>query len=483
MNNPMQMAAVGLAHAEAGRVKEAEEIFRFLDVTNPSPMSPIIIAGLLPAIYQSMEELRTWRQRLEQKMRQLVVDKVHLEVTQNFAVPEFFAQYQGLNDRELQEIRAKLYLAPQNPQWGRKRERGAGKIRVGVISRYLKNHTIGRLMQGLVAKLPRTDFHVTVLTIGQAQDDVADFFRKQADSYLLVPTSLPEARQLIVGANLDVLYFADLGMDPVTYTLALSRMAPVQCATWGHPVTSGMPTVDYFISAEGLEPPEGSENQYTERLVKLKDLAVYYYRPELEGPRVGPEHFGLPPDANLYGCPQSLYKFHPEIDQVFAGILRGDKDGLLVLLAGQHKEWGQQLMQRFARTMPDVVDRVRFVPRQKREGFLQLNALCDVMLDPLHFGGGNTTYEALALGTPVVTMPSGMLRGRLAYKMYQTMAMMDCVAKSPAEYIQIAVRLGLDADFHKATREKILATNGALFENMAGVEQLGAFWKSVVVGP
>jgi predicted O-linked N-acetylglucosamine transferase (SPINDLY family) len=282
---------------------------------------------------------------------------------------------------------------------------------------------------------------------------------------------------MIAGLQLDVLYYTDLGMDPVTYTLALSRLAPVQCATWGHPVTSGMTTVDYFISAQGLEPP-GSQDQYTERLVTLKDLAVYYYRPALAAPPAAPDQFGLPADANLYGCPQSLYKFHPEFDPILAGILRADPKGILVLLAAPHKGWEHALSQRFARSMPDVCHRVTFVPRQDRQGFLQLNSICDVLLDPLHFGGGNTTYEALALGTPVVTLPSGMLRGRLAYKMYQTIGLMDYVVNTPQDYVRLAVQLGSDKERRRAARQTILASNAPLFENMAGVNQLSEFLKS-----
>jgi protein O-GlcNAc transferase len=213
--------------------------------------------------------------------------------------------------------------------------------------------------------------------------------------------------------------------------------------------------------------------------VTLKDLAVYYYRPKLEGPAASGKQFGLPRDANLYGCPQSLYKFHPEFDAVLGGILRADPKGILVLLAPPYEEWEQALWKRFNRTLSDVKERIRFVPRQDRQGFLRLNAACDVLLDPLHFGGGNTTYEALAMGTPVVTLPSGMLRGRLAYKMYQTIGLMDFVAKDAADYVRVAAGLGMDKERTKAAKEKILAACPALFENRAGITQLAEFWKSV----
>jgi predicted O-linked N-acetylglucosamine transferase (SPINDLY family) len=484
MANLVQLTVEGISHAQAGRIKEAEERFRLLVQLSPNPTARILLASLLPPIYQSMEDLRGWRQRLEQGIGELVRQGVRHDVTESYAVPEFFAQYQGLDDKRLQESRAKLYSAPQHSDWGRKRARAAGeRIRVGIVSKYLRDHTIGRLAQGLVAQLPRGEFHLTLLSVAPGRDEVADFFKKHCDQFLPVPNSLPQARKMIADLKLDVIYYLDLGMDPVTYTLALSRLAPVQCATWGHPVTSGISAVDYFISAQGLE-PDGSQGQFTEKLVTLKDLAVYYYRPVLEAPQAGvsasADRFGLPADANLYGCPQSLYKFHPEFDAVLGGILRADAKGILVLLAAPYKEWMQALWQRFNRTMPDVLGRIRFIPRQDRQGFLRLNAACDVLLDPLHFGGGNTTYEALAMGTPVITLPSGMLRGRLAFKMYQTIGLMDFVAKDAVDYVRLAAGLGMDRERRRLAKEKILAACPVLFENQAGVAQLAEFWKSVV---
>jgi predicted O-linked N-acetylglucosamine transferase (SPINDLY family) len=129
------------------------------------------------------------------------------------------------------------------------------------------------------------------------------------------------------------------------------------------------------------------------------------------------------------------------------------------------------------------MERVRFLPRLTPEAFLSLNSLADVLLDPIHFGGGNTTYEGLSVGTPVVTLPSRFLRGRITYALYQQMGMLDCVVNSPDEYVQLALKLGTDADYRQAMREKILAANGALYENMAGVHQMEQFLQQAVARP
>ena len=72
----------------------------------------------------------------------------------------------------------------------------------------------------------------------------------------------------VAATELDVLFYADIGMDPTTYFLAFSRLAPVQCVTWGHPVTTGIPNIDDYLSSDVFEAP-GAEAHYTERLIRL----------------------------------------------------------------------------------------------------------------------------------------------------------------------------------------------------------------------
>ncbi len=108
--------------------------------------------------------------------------------------------------------------------------------------------------------------------------------------------------------------------------------------------------------------------------------------------------------------------------------------------------------------------------------YLNLLAVADVQLDPVRFGGGNTTFDALAVGTPIVTLPTKLLRGRITYALYKQMGVMDCVAASPREYVEIALRLGMDRGQRQAVREKILGGHGELYENSAGIRELEEFF-------
>jgi protein O-GlcNAc transferase len=439
------------------------------------------LATMVPVVYQSAAEIEGCRQRLVQNLAKLVEEGVQLDPIREKLPTHFFLAYQGRNDRPVMETIAWLCAGStrdltQKPAGG---PRAGGRIRVGFISSFFKDHTIGQLNRGLIEKLSRERFEVTVLSLAAADDPVAGRIRESADRAIELPPDLARARQSIADEQLDLLFYTDIGMDPAAYALAVSRLAPVQCVTWGHPVTTGLPTIDYFLSSEFIEPPNADEH-YSERLVKLSRLTTYYYRPELPVQRKTRGDFGLPADRRLYLCPQTLFKFHPDFDEALAEILRRDRLGLVVLLKGRYPTWTELLRERLARSMADVVDRIRFVPSQSRPDFLNLIAACDVMLDTFHFGGGNTTYEALALGTPVVTLPSALLRGRITYGCYQQMNVLDCVAADPSQYIEIAVRLGTDRNFRESVRQKILAAGDSLFEDDTAVRDIERFFEEAV---
>ncbi len=214
--------------------------------------------------------------------------------------------------------------------------------------------------------------------------------------------------------------------------------------------------------------------------MRLQGLAVYYYRPELPRPLFKDRsYFGLSDEDHIYACPQSLFKFHPEFDEFLGEILRRDPRGQLVLIRGR-PHWYELLKQRFATTMPDVVDRIRVVPPRRREEFINLMAVADVLLDPIHFGGGNTSYEGFAVGVPIVTLPSPFLRGRITHALYQKMGLTDCVASSRQSYVDLALELGTNPSYRESMRKKILAANDALYEDPTGVRELEDFFCAAV---
>ena len=454
--------------------------FELAQKSRPQAMNLVLGANLLPVIYDSVEQLRTWRERLTHRVRDLVDAGVVVDTTDTTIPTSFYFAYQGENDREVMQDLSKVYRGIEccEPAKASGHQPTGKRIRVGFLSSYFCNHTIGRLNLGRVQHLSRDDFEVTVVALRSHNDRCSAAFKQAADRYVEVPRQPAKARQMIADLGLDVLVFADVGMDSLTQTLCYSRMAPIQAVTWGHPDTTGSPMMDFFISSQ-LAEPEDADTHYSEQLVKLSNLGICYERPELVGPRRTRQQFGLDPNRRVYLCPQTLFKFHPEFDQVLGQILEADPQGHLVVIESGTASWNDALRQRWLRTLPDASRRVRFLPSLPRADFLHLLAMADVMLDPFPFCGGNTTYEALAVGTPVVTLPGRYLRGRLTSAMYQLMGITTPIASTADEYVKLAVRLATDQDFGRDVRRSIVETRDVLFDvssNALSFEEMLRTW-------
>lgn len=482
--NPQQVDALtnlALLNKAEGRVGEAEAGFREAQRLAPRPMLRVLAETLLPPIYDSTAEVLVWRRQFAKNLAGMHRDGVQLDPARDCYASTFYLPYQGFNDRDLNCELARLYTQKEavSPRSVARTRPAGAPLRIGFISRHFSNHTITRLTQGIIAKLSRERFTTVVLSLGRHQGEIAAALRRDADEFREISSEPALAREALAAADLDVLYFADLGMDPLTYALAFQRTAPVQCVTWGHPVTSGIPTVDYFISSELLE-PEDAADHYSEQLVRLRTLPVYYYRPVAPKIPKGRGAFDLPADAHVYLCPQSLFKLHPDFDMLLASILARDPQARIVFVASRHAAWNEQLQRRFSRTLGALASRVQFVPPQNHADFLSLLLACDVMLDPLHFGGGNTTYEAFALGVPIVTLPADHMRGRVTAACYRKMEITDCTASSSAEYVDLAVRLACDKPYRDSIAAKIHDASDVLFEDEQAIAELEDFFERAV---
>jgi protein O-GlcNAc transferase len=102
------------------------------------------------------------------------------------------------------------------------------------------------------------------------------------------------------------------------------------------------------------------------------------------------------------------------------------------------------------------------------------------VLDSIHFNGMNTTLQAFAVGTPVVTLPGRFQRGRHTQAMYRKMGIHDCIARDPQDYVDIAVRVGTDGSYAHDLRERILSRNQVLYEDPRVVSEFERFFSDAL---
>ncbi|MBI4969782.1 MAG: tetratricopeptide repeat protein [Rhodospirillales bacterium] len=465
-----------------GLYREALQAIRRAIRLGAHPTARIKEAVILPIIVGSSDEIETARTHLRQGLDRLVQEGVALDdPLKRVNATTFHLAYHAKPDRELQELAARVYRQScPDLTWTAAHCRGERRktprdrrIRIGFLSDFFREtHTVGRLYRGLIETLPRDRFEVILLPIGREPNEAKAKFEAVAERVVRLPEAISDIRQIVGDLELDILYYADIGMTPFTYYLAFSRLAPLQCVGWGHPDTTGIPTLDLFVSAEPLEPP-GAEAHYSERLLKLPRIPLFYTPPKPpEGGLRDRDYLKLPKDKRLYICTQTLFKLHPEFDEALAGILEGDEQGMLVFIGSRTRSWVELLKARLAKRLGVNINRVLFLPPLGHADFLSLNGVADALLDTFHFSGGHTSLEAFAFDAPVVTWPGEFMRGRVTLGYYRQMGMEDLVARDPAHYVELALRLAKDRDWRQAMREKIRERKAAVFEDAASIEFL-----------
>lgn len=460
------------ALARAGEPEAADDAIARALAIRPDPRYRLVHAGLLPVVPRSIDDLQRWRHRFTSEVKLLIEEGLVVQGSPlDIPMMSFYLAYHGENDRDIMESLSRLYRqAYPSLQWtashctGQARPRTQRRIRVGLVSSYLREHAVAWTMQGLLEHLPRDKFEIFIYSTGRSGQPILPRIAAVADHQHVLPYALEPARRLIAEAELDVLVYADIGMENLSTCLAHARLAPVQCATWGHPVTTGIPTVDYFISSDIAEPSD-AQLHYSETLIRLSGVQTCYRRPAFPTvPRPSPIP-GLPAGSTIYLCPQSLFKIHPDMDRPLAEILQRDPAGVLVAFEGSAAAITARLRDRWRAALGDCFARVRFLPRVALTQFLAILAAADVLLDTWPFGGGNTSYQGFAAGVPIVTLPGRFLRGRGTAALYRHMNYKACIADSTETYVDIAVRLGTDADFRAEVAGVIHERSGLLFDD------------------
>ncbi|MBL8689876.1 MAG: hypothetical protein JNL04_12285 [Rhodospirillaceae bacterium] len=439
----------------AGDAAGAARSYRSAIAIEPRGAWRLREATLLPPILDTVEEVAAWRRRFLDRVEALSRASVRVEdPLADGHWTNFHLAYHDEDDRPLQEAVARLWRHAAPAIASADLRRHDGRPRLGFISAYFRDHTIGHLFKRTIAGIDRNRFAVVVVRAGAADDTVSRSIAASADEVVTLPEHLHKAREMLAEAKLDALLYTDIGMDPFTYYLAHARLARLQMVSWGHPVTTGIEAIDLFVSAEAFD-RDGAEPDYTEGLARLPFLLLDWQPEKVDIAGIERSRLGMSSDGHAYFCAQSLFKLHPAFDSALGEILRRDRDAVLHFVEGHRRPWCERIVARLERAFPGAGKRIRFLPRLSGADFIRAQALADVVLDTPGFSGGKTSLEGFSMGQPVVAMPSRYLRGRLTYGFYRRMGLDDLVAASLDDYVAKAVRLGTDASYRTEAKARI----------------------------
>jgi predicted O-linked N-acetylglucosamine transferase (SPINDLY family) len=447
----------------------------------------------LPKLYDSEPEIYAYHQRFTEGLEKciaacdLTTREGALRAARGFSrYANFYLAYQGYDDLPL--IRrygefVQRVMSAAYPRWSKVSDDKPirDKPLIGYISAYFREHTVGKHFLGWLTQRNRRAYEVHCYYAGETCDAVTEAYRRASDTFFQ-SRNLEVLCSAIERDHPDVLVFTDVGTHPLISQIAALRLASVQCVTWGHPVTTGLPTIDYFISSELMEPPE-SQQHYSERLVKLPNLGIYYTKPVIPRALLTKTRstFGLPDDSVIYLCCQSQFKYLPQYDHLLAKIATAVPNALFLFLAPNElrsAKFLRRLAKAFSLQGIRVSDFCRVLPEQSLLDYWNLHFICDVFLDTPAWSGGRTTLEAATCGLPVVTMTGSAMRFRQTSALLSRLGIPMTIAANETEYIAIATFLGRQAQSRSTLGEMMKASAELALPDQSTVLALGSFFAS-----
>lgn len=457
---------------------------------NPTINVELVALLALPYIYTSREELRQVRKRLSFRLDQVIENARKLISRQaNLPEPALFSPgllaYQGENDRAIMKklgdflkqvmtYRGESVVTQHAPQ-------AQGRLKIGFASESLCRHSVMTCYGELISAFgAAADFECYAFHLGPVADDKSEWLKQRVQHFehLYDPeVNVARLAQKIAQHKLDILIYPELGNTAVAYFLASHRLAPIQCALAGYPVTSGLPDIDYFF-ANGLVESPANAGHYTEQLLCLPTGFTNYN--QITPPKSTQRPNLWAPDKHIYFCPMTLFKIHPDFDALLEQILLRDPAGEVWLVADRQRPLHEVLARRFASTIPAVSTRIRFMPWMSQLEFYQAIQAADAVLDSLHYGAGSTARMVLGLHQPLVTLPGKYLRSRITLGCYRIMELEDWVARSEAEFVDQCLRLSQDPGWRQHCQQQLRERSHRLFDRKSNPEDLMALMQQIV---
>jgi len=350
------------------------------------------------------------------------------------------------------------------------------RFKLGFVSAHVREHSVFHaILRGWLKCLDRERFELHLFSVGSKQDEMTRAAQGLVDHFVSGSKPTREWIRAIREQDLDAVIYPEVGMNETTLALAAVRLAPRQFAAWGHPETSGLPTIDCYLSADLLEPPQ-AQDHYTEALVRLPNLGVYCEPHSPQSMDLDLGSLGLPDGGPIFVCPGVPYKYRPQDDIVLVEIAKRLGSGSFVFFQHESGELSRKLHERMAGAFRgagiDPVRHLHTIPWQPRAAFYGLLRRADVYLDTIGFSGFNTMLQAIECHLPCVTYRGTFMRGRLGSGILTRAGLCELVADDVESYVDLAVAIARDPVYRARIRATLELHAATAFGDVSAVDAL-----------
>ncbi len=348
-------------------------------------------------------------------------------------------------------------MVPRTDQIPRAPRARSGRIRVGYVSCDFRNHATMHLMAGLFEHHDRERFEV--FAYDYSAPDTSEYrqrFLASVEHHVEIHTlNDGQAAARIAADRLDVLLDLKLYTGGGRSGIMACRPAPLQAAYLGFPGSAACCDIDYTLT-DRFVTPDSSAPYYSEKLCRLPHSYQCNDHKRISAPAAGDRSaHGLPQDGIVFGAFNQSYKIDRFSFTVWMRILQQVPNSVLWLL--RQTEATVKNLSHQARLAGIDPARLIFAPFAMPPEHLARLQLADAMLDTLICNGHTTTSDALWAKVPVITARGRHFASRVSESLLNAMELPELVGLDPEDMVRIATRIGTDAEYRTALRDKVAA--------------------------
>ena len=335
------------------------------------------------------------------------------------------------------------------------------RIKVGYLSADFRQHALFGVSFGIIACHNKERFEVTCYSLNEKDDVYTNIIKNNVEHFENVRgLNYKELAEKIHADNIDILFdLSGHSAGNVLPTLAY-KPAPIQISGIGYMATTGMNTVDYFITDKIVDPIGENEKYFKEQLLYLPSQFCYAQNSDASQPSSAP---CLKNGYITFGTICRYSKINDEMLQIWKIILDRLPTAKLVMRAQEFASLTtiDQLYTRM-KNFGFNMDNVSFQPAVNN--YTEKLKELDLILDAYPYVGGVTTLDAIFMGVPVLTMYGERRSTRFGLSILSNVGLGDLAVSNVEDYINRAVALALETDtldvLHKNLRTMLKNSNG-----------------------
>ncbi|NET16966.1 MAG: methyltransferase type 11, partial [Okeania sp. SIO1H6] len=369
------------------------------------------------------------------------------------------------------------------------------KIRFGIIKDHYSPQTETYSLLPVFEHLDRSKFEIFLYAIKSNGHPLEQYCQSRADKFLELPNELKNQVQTIRSDNLDLLFFASNITATIKNStlLAIHRLARVQVTSINSPTTTGMKSIDYYISGKLTAPTETTQEHYKEKLVNLEGSGLCFRDPIAETlPVVKPlrSSWGATDETTIFISGANFYKIIPEMQETWAKILSAVPNSILVIYPFNPNWTNSYQVRPFIQQIRETLERhgidskrlavIKALP--SKSDIKKCLELADIYLDSFPYGGATSLLDPLMVGLPPVVVEGNALRFRQASALLREINIEDLITDGEESYINLAVKLATNSEWRQQKRQEIMEKmqqNPSFLDSLSYSTQIGKLFQKL----